>query len=177
MKSSNNSIIISGFGGVGKTFLAKKYKNVVDLESSPYKYYYSDVKTVDYEKLKGCKNRTIRKEWPENYINAIKKALTEYDIVCVRYNGDEEVDFYDTYGLDYIVCYPTKSAYKKYIKRFKDRGNSKAWIEKNKVYYETAYQRCKNFKGKKILLHDDETLEDALIKRNYILIPQDKMFG
>ena len=29
------------------------------------------------------------------------------------------------------------------------------------------------YKGKKILLHDNETLEDALLKRNYKLIPKD----
>ena len=29
--------IIAGFGGVGKTTLAKKYKNVLDLESTPFK--------------------------------------------------------------------------------------------------------------------------------------------
>ena len=166
-------IIISGFGGVGKTYLAKKYKNVVDLESSPFKYDYSNIEKLDYEKLKGEPNRIIRKDYPENYIKAIKEATEKYDIVCVRYNGDEEVDFYDTFGLDYIVCYPTKSAYKTYVKRFKDRGNSKEWIEKNKKFYQIAYERCKNFKGKKILLHDNETLEDALLKRNYKLIPKD----
>lgn len=166
-------IIISGFGGVGKTYLAKKYKNVIDLESSPYKYDYSKVENLNYEKLKGKPNRIVRNDYPENYIKAIKEAQKKYDIVCVRYNGDEVVDFYDTYGLNYIVCYPTKSAYKKYIKRFKDRGNSSEWIEKNKKFYQVAYQRCKNFKGKKILLHDNETLEDALIKRNYKLIPKD----
>ena len=170
---SKKGIIISGFGGVGKTYLAKKYKNVIDLESSPFKYDYSDIKKLDYEKLKGVKNRVLKKDYPENYIKAIKEAQKIYDIVCVRYNGDEDVDFYDTYGLEYIVCYPTKSDYKKYVQRFKDRGNSHEWIEKNKKYYEIAYARCKNFKGEKILLHDNETLEDALIKRNYKLIPKD----
>lgn len=169
-KIDKQGIIISGFGGVGKTELAKRYKNVIDLESSPYKYIYTNVEKTDYEKLKGKENRTINKNYPLNYINAIKDAVKKYDIVCVRYNGDEEVDFYDTYGLDYMVCYPTKKAYRKYIKRFINRGNSMEWINKNKKYYEVAYKRCKNFKGKKILLHDDETLEDALIKRKYNLI-------
>lgn len=172
MKNSKG-IIISGFGGVGKTCLAKKYKNVIDLESSPYKYDYSNVEHVNYEKLKGTKNRILRKDWPENYIKAILEAQNHYDIVCVRYNGDEPVDFYDTYGLDYMVCYPTKSAYKNYIKRFNERGNAPEWIEKNKIFYKVACERCKNFKGKKILLHDNETLEDALLKRKYKLIPKD----
>ena len=170
---SQKGIIISGFGGVGKTYLAKKYKNVIDLESSPYKYDYSDKPITNYEKLKGMPNRKLNSDYPLNYIQAIKEATEKYDIVCVRYNGDEPVDFYDTYGLHYIVCYPTKSAYKKYVMRFKDRGNSKEWIEKNKRLYQIAYERCKKFKGKKILLHDNETLEDALIKRNFNLIPQD----
>lgn len=166
-------VIISGFGGVGKTVLAKKYKNVIDLESSPYKYDYSQEKCSNYEKLKGKDGRVLNKNYPANYIATIKDAVKKYDIVCVRYNGDEPIDFYDIYELDYIVCYPTKSAYKKYVKRFIQRGNSKEWIEKNKKYFEAAYERCKNFKGKKILLHDDETLEDALLKRNYKLIPRD----
>ncbi|MBQ8749296.1 MAG: hypothetical protein IJW32_06005 [Clostridia bacterium] len=165
-------VIISAFGGTGKTTLAQKYKNVIDLESSPYKYHYENVDNADYEKLKGTKDRIRNSDYPKNYIDAINKAVKEYDIVLVRYNGDEKVDFYDLYNLDYMVCYPTKSAYKKYTKRFKDRGNSNEWIEKNQRYYEIAYERCKNFKGKKILLHDNETLEDALIKRNYTLVPK-----
>lgn len=170
---NKKGVIISGFGGVGKTFLAKKYKNVIDLESSPFKYDYTNSTNLDYEKLKGTPNRVRRADYPENYVNAIKEAIKQYDIVCVRYNGDEQIDFYDAYGLDYIVCYPTKSAYKKYTQRFKNRGNSEEWIAKNKKFFEVAYRRCKNFKGKKILLHNDETLEDALLKRNFTLIPKE----
>ncbi|MBO4569999.1 MAG: hypothetical protein J5689_02145 [Clostridia bacterium] len=166
-------IIISGFGGVGKTYLAQKYKNVCDLESGPYKYDYRHVHKKSFEKLKGESGRKRRGDWPENYINAINEAIKKYDIVCVRYNGDESVDFYDTYDLNYIVCYPTKSAYKNYLKRFKERGNSDEWIEKNKKYFDVTYNRCKKFNGKKILLHNNETLEDALIKRGYKLIPKD----
>ena len=166
-------VIISGFGGVGKTYLAKKYKNVIDLESSPYKYIYHDINKKDYEALKGKPNRIPNPDYPQNYVSAIKNAVKKYDVVCVRCNGDENVDFYDTYGLDYIVCCPTKSAYKNYAKRFKERGNSDEWIKKNKEYYKVAYERYKIFKGEKILLHEGETLEDALLKRGYKLILKD----
>lgn len=166
---NKKGVIISGFGGVGKTVLGKKYKNVIDLESSPFKYNYKDYDEYNYEALKGQRGRLRNKNYPGNYIDAILKAIDEYDIVCVRSNGDEEVDFYDTYELDYIACCPTKSAYKKYAKRFEERGNSKEWITKNKKYFIVTYNRCKKMKDKVIWLHDDETLEDALKKINYKL--------
>ena len=171
MKEKKQGIIISAFGGCGKTYLAKKYKNVVDLESSPYKYDYSGIEPKDYEKVKGTEGRKRNKDYPENYVNAIKQAVSQYDVVCVRCNADEPVDFYDTFGLDYMVCYPTKAAYKNYVARFKSRGNSDAWIAKNKRYYQVAYQRWAKIKGKrKILLHGNDTLESALIKRGIKLI-------
>lgn len=168
----SEGIIISGFGGVGKTMLAKKYSNVIDLESSPYKYVYKRIPSDKYEILKGQENRILNKNYPQNYIEAIKEACKKYDIVCVRYNGDEKVDFYDTFGLNYIVCCPTKRAYKDYGKRFKDRGNSNEWIKKNKRLFKNSYKRCKKFKGEKIFLDKDETLESALLSRGYKLIPR-----
>ena len=117
-------IILAGFGGVGKTSLAKKYKNVVDLEHSPYKYDYSSVKKEDYEKMKGNPNRVRRKGYPQNYFNAIKKATKKFDIVCVQYHANEPEGFYDGFGTDIILCMPTEAEYKNYIKKFRERGNS-----------------------------------------------------
>ena len=76
-------------------------------------------------------------QWKNFKEGSWQKSINVSDFIqknYKQYNGDEEVDFYDTFGLDYIVCYPTKSAYKTYVKRFKDRGNSKEWIEKNKKF-------------------------------------------
>ena len=37
-----NGILIAGFGAIGKTTAAKKYKNIIDLESSNFKYIIDD---------------------------------------------------------------------------------------------------------------------------------------
>ena len=39
-------IILSAFATCGKTYLGKKYKNVIDLESSNYKFYNSDFANI-----------------------------------------------------------------------------------------------------------------------------------
>lgn len=44
-------MIISGFAGIGKNCLGNKYKNVIDLESSDYKWLYSaELENMDKEK-------------------------------------------------------------------------------------------------------------------------------
>ncbi len=103
-------IVITGFAGVGKTTLAKKYKNVIDIESSPYKYDYSLINVIDMEKIKGTKDRKVNSEFPLNYINAIKKAQTEYDIVLVWIHPEEILPYYDKYNIDYYLCFPSKEA-------------------------------------------------------------------
>ena len=61
-------IIIAAFATCGKTVLGKKYKNIKDLESSPFKNIMRD--DLSMEEQKGTK-REINPMWPQNYYNAI----------------------------------------------------------------------------------------------------------
>ena len=165
-------LIISGFGGVGKTTLAGKYENVIDLESSQYQFIFPETTQENREKMKASMDRQKNSEWPENYIKAINDAANKYDVVCIRYNGTKEPNFLDTYGIDYIVAHPTKRAFKNhYIKRFRERGNTEEFIEVIKRYFAICYEKSKNLPNK-IVLRDDDTLEDALIKMGIELIPK-----
>ena len=57
-------IIIAGFATCGKSVLGKKYNNVKDLESSPFK---NIMRTdLSIEEQKGTK-RDINPMWPQNY--------------------------------------------------------------------------------------------------------------
>ena len=163
-------IVIAGFAGVGKTTLEKKYKNVIDIESSPYKWDYSKVDIKDLEKLKGCKGRKINSEFPQNYINAIKEACLKYDIVLVWIHPEEIIPYYDMNDIDYWLCFPSKEALIEYENRFISRGNNKEYIDKVLNDYEKRYNQFKSNPHRHIELSLGETLEIALIKMGVNLI-------
>lgn len=58
------SVVIVGFGGVGKTELAKKYKNVIDLESILWKWNYDIDVSKNIEYYKKYNNRTKNINYP-----------------------------------------------------------------------------------------------------------------
>ena len=80
------AVIIAGSAGVGKTVLAQKYANVIDLESSPFAWDYSKIGDYSPEEMKGNPNRIPNPNFPNNYITAINNAIQKYDFVLVWAN-------------------------------------------------------------------------------------------
>lgn len=66
------AIIIAGFATCGKSVLGRKYRNVIELESSSYRHKIFDT-DLTVEQRKGTK-REINDEWPQNYYKAIDEA-------------------------------------------------------------------------------------------------------
>lgn len=163
-------MIIAGFAGIGKTTLAKKYKNVVDLESSPYKWDYSNFKKIDYEKMKGNLNRKPNPYFPDNYISAIKKAVKNYDVICVWLNFENALPYYEKNNIDYTICYPSKEAFEEYRQLYVNRGNNEDWINKVCNHYYKVFSKLEALNKPKIILNKGETLEDVLIKHGVKLI-------
>lgn len=164
-------IVIAGFAGIGKTTLSKKYKNVIDLESSIYKWDNSKLEDIPVEERKGIL-REENKDWPLNYINEIKKQMINYDIVLVWIHPDV-LKIYDKYNIPYVLCYPSKNALKHYEQRYKNRGNNIEYINKVIDTYDMRIKQFEKFSAKKIILNEDETLEDYLFEKNYELIKKD----
>ena len=82
-------LVIAGFGAIGKTTLAQKHKNVVDLESSSFKYIIDDeLKKLSIEQRKGLKSRKLNPDYPENYFQAIVESLKIADIVLISVHAD-----------------------------------------------------------------------------------------
>lgn len=161
-------IVISGFSGVGKTTLGKKYKNVIDLDSAEYVYDDSELQHLDIEARKGM-DRKANPDWPENYINKIKEVKNNYDFILVWDRLDCLEEYFKN-GIEYWLCYPEEKSLEIYKKRYINRGNSQQYVEKKIKQY---YQNINTFESlnvKKIILKGNETLEDYLVKNNFQLI-------
>ena len=157
-------IIISGFAGIGKTTLQKKYPNVIDLESSDFKWIYDDedTKQMDKEKRKGVANRIQNPEWPLNYVKEIMQKVNEYDIVLTSQDFDLRQCLRDNI-CEYYACFPTKECKEEYIKRYTDRGNNEKFITLVSQNFESWIDALMS-EEKKIIMEPGEYLEDTLVR-------------
>ena len=162
----SKGIIIAAFATCGKTYLGNKYSNVIDLESSKYKYMNVPDKTI--EELKGT-IREINPEWPYNYYQAIVKAQDEYDVVLIQLKP-EHFDYLDKNNIEYYICYPDINNFSKVRERAIIRGNNDKFIERLENVLIPFYEDSIKRKYKKLyILKDNMTLEDCLIKDNIYL--------
>jgi len=133
------AIIISGSAGVGKTELAKRYSNVLDLDCSFY-----------------SKNS----DWPRNYIEAVNENVHKYDYVLV-FTKLQDLD------LDYVFFFPSKTAIPEYEKRLFARGGK--WTEWSKTVYSEYDKHLKTAQGfgkPIVFLGPGETLESFLLQNS-----------
>jgi len=165
-------IIIAGFATCGKSVLRKKYKNVIDLESSLYKYkIHNDGLTAEQRK---ATKREANNNWPQNYYDAIEQACKKYDVVLVKLSP-EIFDYFDARNIKYSVVYPNLNNWNEVEKRCKERGNNEAFIKRLKEVFVTYYQDVEKRNYENLfILNGSETLEDCLIKNKIRLIKKEK---
>jgi len=159
----NKGIIIAAFATCGKTYLGKKYSNVIDLESSNYKYDNTELTDIPTEERKG----TIRKEnpeWPNNYYKAIIEAQYKYDVVLVQLKP-EHFDYFDKHNIKYRIAYPNLNNWEEVKRRCIARNNNDGFIARLKEVFELFYEDAikRNYE-KLYILNDDMTLEDCLLE-------------
>jgi len=158
-------IIIAGFATCGKSVLGRKYSNIKDLESSPFKNIMND--DIPVEEQKGTK-RELNPLWPQNYYDAIIKATRQYDVVLVQLKP-EHFDYFDKHNIKYSIAYPNINNWEVVEKRCIERGNNDTFIKRLKEvfipYYEDSIKR--NY-DKLYILDGNETLEDILKKDGII---------
>lgn len=161
-------IIIASPAGVGKTCIAGKYKNVLDIAPGPFS---SMKKEIGNEESKNIEY--TNPDWPHNYLKEINKQRTNYDIILVAFlieilKNPDFLRLLKYYGIDFRAAIPNLSAIDAIIKRMEKRGNNSEFIRFYQSVYPDIIKEFSKPEYDSIIIQDNEYLEDALI-RNKLL--------
>ncbi len=69
-------VLVLAYPGSGKTYLAENYKNVIDLEFQHFRWDYGENKHLPLEQLKGCEQKSVKTEWPENFFKYLEEKIS-----------------------------------------------------------------------------------------------------
>ena len=151
-------VFVYCYTATGKSTLGKKYSNVIDMESTLYKYLDS---STEKETDKG-KVRERNPEFPKNYFKALDDVKDKYDYILI---SDNICDSWLTENkIEYWQVYPNVNLKEEYLERMKKRGNPKEFIEyQGKLWNEWVDGCAKDKNAKKhIELKAGQYLENVL---------------
>lgn len=158
-------IFIYCFTATGKSSLSKKYSNVIDMESTRYKY----GESVENEKLKGTKREQVT-DWPNNYFEALSEVKDRYDIILI--SNYICTPWLLKNGYKYWQIYPDVILKEEYRLRMKNRGNNEDFIYYQMLMWDKWLHDCSIDKNcsKHIVLKSGEFVEDGLKREGIMLI-------
>lgn len=161
----NSGILIGGFKAIGKSTLAQKYSNVIDLESSDFKYIIDEnIKNIPVEQRKGLKNRVKNPEYPLNYYKELISNLKPNNVVLFGCKP-EVLDLLNKNNVNYYIAYPEENMLEEIIERCKIRGNNEEFVSRVKKVYYADFPKDSE---KVIWLQKGQYLEDLLIQKGII---------
>jgi len=175
----DKSILVLAYPGSGKTFMAENYKDVSDLEFQHFRYDYGKYKNLPLEQLKGRSDiRKSNPEWPNNFFKFLENELEKRKCVFVPmatslfpildYLANEK-------NVRIIFVIQSEDSLESMIETFKQRGNSKEFIERRKNDFIKFHKLIKELPYEKFYLQQNEYLLDAL-KKNGIQFDVGKGF-
>lgn len=152
-----NTKIISGFPGVGKSYLFNNNKNLTILDSDS-----SQFSWIKDENGNNTKERNPN--FPNNYIQHIKDNIGKVDIILVSSHDIVRKTLQDN-NINYILIYPHKSLKEEYMNRFIQRGNEYKFIKMIDENWDKFINEIeKETFPTKIRLNNNEHLKDILSK-------------
>ncbi len=155
-------IIIYAFPSSGKTTMCEKYNNMIDLESSDFRWLLTEEqKMLSVEERKGLP-RVESPNWPQNYFEAIEQAKEQFDYVFTANIG---IEYAAEKGHEFWLFYPSISQKDEYINRMETRGNAPAFIKLLSDNFEKWVEgMANNEKATKRIEMPSGYLEDAFKK-------------
>jgi len=105
-------VIVSGFPGVGKTFITQNHD--------------TELKILDAEKE--CIDFFNSKNFNNEYISFLLKSIYDFDIIFIPY-FQTLIESLLLHDVNCIIIYPCETLKTDYIKRFKKRGDCQEFLE------------------------------------------------
>ena len=151
-------IFVYCYTATGKSTVAKRYSNVIDMESTLFKY--TNTK-IENEQEKGTK-REINPDYPQNYFEALEQVKDKYDYILISDSVCNQ--WLRERGYGYWQVYPSVQLKEEYLRRMKERGNNQDFINYQSKLWEVWVNGCKNDKYAErcIELQSNQHLEDVL---------------
>lgn len=170
---AGKATIIAAFAGSGKSYIAKKYNKVLDLESTYFKWENEGLEHLSVEERKGITTRVLNKEWPNNYIQEIMLQRDNYDIIFIApphalLKAEGIANYFLENNIDFYIARPKDTAIKNIEERLRARGNNEDFIKLVKKYSPAFSEEFSKPKYKSIIINDDEYLEDALLRLGFL---------
>jgi len=172
----DQKILVFAFPGTGKTFATQNFENTCDFESLYYIFDYNkDVLHWHIDKHKGRDDIRVKSpDFPQNYINAIKKELEKGRIVITPFMINnlialEEADFDSETRI--IVVTHDENDYETIATRFRNRGNAEDFVELCREWLPQINKRVKELQNiEVVVLSDEKFLTEALVDLGIPLI-------
>ena len=151
-------IFVYCYTATGKSTVSKKYSNVIDMESTLFKY----VNTKEENEGTKGTTRERNERYPQNYFEALEQVKDKYDYILVSDNICD--DYFREKKIDYWQVFPHKSLKEEYVERMKNRGNNHDFIAYQVKLWDQWIEECQNDKqaSKLIELKAGQYLEDVL---------------
>lgn len=150
--------IISAFPGTGKTTFYEKYKDItLDSDSSNFSWV-----TQEGKKIRNP-------DFPQNYINHIKDNIGKYRFILVSSHKEVRDALIDN-CLFFYLAYPALEHKNDYLKRYKERGSSEAFIQLLENNWDAWIYACSFYTSgcKQVLTHSylEQTILGLLYSEN-----------
>jgi hypothetical protein len=143
------ALIIAGFPGIGKSWFFTNHDSKLSVKDS------------DSSNFSWIKPGVRHPNFPNNYIDYIKRIRDQFDIILV---STHEVvrKALDDNNIEYILIYPDRSLKQEYIDRYTERGSPQAFIELLDKQWDTWIDQMEEADKIKRVLAKDEYLADVI---------------